>query len=203
MKLRQIDPADLHDAPLNANKMAPDKFKALVESIRRLGFIVPIVVREDDDKRLEIVDGHHRVRAMREIGEATIASIVLEGDEDHRLASLALNRLRGETDLAVASLIIDEMLGDGLDVTALANISGFSEHELNDLVAALDQNEPSLDDIGNAELPEEIGTPVAKPFLLELTFRSREEMTTARKALRKACGKGGELSDGLLRLIGG
>jgi len=202
MNLRQIPLADLRDAPLNANRLAPEKYVQLVASIRRLGFVVPIVARDDEEGGFEIVDGHHRVRAVREIGElAAIPTVVLEADEDPALAALALNRLRGETDLAVASLMIDEMLAGGVLEFADLAISGFTERELTDLVDALTQDEPSLEDVGASGLPEEIGTPVARPFLLELTFRNRDDLAKARKALRKACGKGGDLADGLLRLV--
>ena len=189
MNLRKIALVDLRDAPLNANRLAPEKYVQLVASIRRLGFLVPIIVRDDEEGGYEIVDGHHRAKAVREIGaETEIPAVVLEPGEDPQLAALALNRLRGETDLAVASLMIDEMLAGGLELADLA-ISGFTERELTDLVEALTQEEPSLEDVGAADLPEEVGTKVARPFLLELTFKNREDLGVARKALRKACGK--------------
>jgi ParB-like chromosome segregation protein Spo0J len=195
-------PLDLLDAaPRNANKMSPAKFSELVNSIRRIGFITAIVARDTGNGRFEIVDGHHRAKAMREIGELVIPSVMFSANEDPRLVALALNRLRGETDLATASQIIDDLLSiEQIDLSSLS-ISGFSERELNDLVAALNQDELDLDDLGSADLPQEVGSDVVKPFLLELTFRTKEDLAAARKSLRKAAGKGSDLSDGLLRLI--
>jgi ParB-like chromosome segregation protein Spo0J len=190
----------LHDAPQNANKMDAAKYRELVLSIRRIGFVVPIVARDLGNGDLEIVDGHHRVKAMREIGEAFVPTLIITGDEDPRLVALALNRLRGETDLAVASMIVEELLESGLSTVDLS-ITGFSERELSELVSALEQPDLDLDDLGGTSLPEEIGTPVAKPFLLDLTFRTKADLAAARKALRKAAGKGGDLADGLLRLV--
>lgn len=206
MRLVEVPLESLAPAARNANRMPDDKYRALVESIRRVGFVVPIVVRklaEDEDVDnaaiiYEIVDGHHRVRALAEIGIAEASAVVLEGGEDPRLVSLALNRLRGETDLAVASLIVEELLEAEVDMS----ISGFTGRELEALVSALESpDDPELSDLEGTEAPEEVGTPSAKPFLLDLTFRSKEDLAAARKALKKAAGKGGDLSDGLLRLI--
>lgn len=201
MQLLKLDLDRLDDAPRNANKMPEAKYRALVDSIKRLGFTQPILVRDSGDGRFEIVDGHHRRNALRELGEKTAPCVVLAPGEDPRIAALAMNRLRGDVDLAVASIVIDELVEEGIEFAEL-NITGFSERELKDLVDALNQPEPSLDDVGGMELPEEVGQPVSRPFLLELTFKSKVDLATAKKALKAAAGKGGDLADGLLRLAG-
>lgn len=190
----------LRDAPVNANKLNGAKFAELVASIHRIGFVVPIVARDLGDGDFEIVDGHHRVKAMRELGELKVPTLVVQGNEDPRVIALALNRLRGETDLAVASVIIDELLEMGLSHADLS-ITGFTEKEMTELVASLEQSDLDIDDLGAASLPDEVGDPSARPFLLELTFKSKAELTAVRKALRKAAGKGNDLADGLLRLV--
>ena len=200
MKALTVDLTDLDPAPRNANVLPPAQYDRLVESIRRVGFAQPILVRPLAGGRYELVDGHHRTRAMRELGEPTIPAVVLEGNEDPRLVALAMNRLRGETDLAIAGLIIEDLIDDGVLADALS-ISGFSESELNDLVSAMQSSEPSLDDMDLGGQPEAPPDQVAKPFLLELTFTCREDLALVKKALRKAVGRGGDLADGLLRLI--
>lgn len=207
MRSCQINIADLVDAPRNANRMSPAKRSALRDSIERFGFVVPIVAKElafeGDRVRFEIVDGHHRRDVLRELGAADAWTVVLDRDEDPRVVALALNRLRGETDLAIASLIIAELVEEGLSSVDLA-VTGFSDKELADLVSAANSaDDVELEDLSDAEMPEEIGSPVAKPYLLDLSFRTKEDLAAARKALRKAVGKGGDLSDGLLRLIRG
>jgi ParB-like chromosome segregation protein Spo0J len=201
MKLLDVPIDRLEDAPRNPNKMSPSKFEALVESIRRIGFVQHVIVRESGSERWEIVDGHHRRDALRILGETSVPAVQLEGSEDPRLVALALNRIRGETDLATASLVIEELMDAGLSHADLS-ISGFSDRELTELVAALaTTDDPSLEDLDGLEVPEPVGTPVARPFLLELTFSSRADLVAARKALRKAAGKGGNLADGLLRVV--
>lgn len=203
MQLLDAPLDQLMDAPRNANQLDPKKFDELVGSIRRIGFVQHILVRRVEGFGLEIVDGHHRARAMRHLGESTIPSILLESDEDPRLVALALNRLRGQTNLAAASLIIGELLDAGLTESELS-ISGFTEREMRELVDALDSpDDPSLDDVAGAEVPEPIGAEPVRPFLLELTFRTKEELAAARRALRKAAGKGNDLADGLMRMVRG
>lgn len=204
MQLIDVNPAAISPAPLNANVMSPAKYRELVASIRRIGFVDPVVVHQlnvEDPIEFETIDGHHRLKAAVEVGLASVPALVLAPGEDRRLVALALNRLRGETDLTQAGLIIAELLDEGLDPAALS-ISGFSERELDQLVAAVSQDadDVELDDLGDTEVPEEVGSPVLRPFLLELTFRSKAELAEAKRVLRKAAGKGGDLADGLLRL---
>jgi len=193
----------LRDAPRNANKMPPARYKLLVESIRKIGFVQHALVLDLGDGWWEIVDGHNRARALRELGEVAMPSIVLRGGEDPRVVALALNRIRGETDLAVAALVIEELLSESFDRAALA-ITAFSDKEIDELVAAVKSpDEPDLADVAGAEIPEEVGAPAARPYLLDLTFRNKGDLAAARKALKKASGRGGDLADGLLRLVRG
>ncbi len=202
MHISQVELASLRRAPRNANRLAPDQYKLLVESIRRIGYVQPILVSVDEDGDHEIIDGHHRVVAMMELGMTNAQAVILAPGEDKRLVAMALNRLRGDTDLAVAGLVIQEMIGDGVDLSDLS-ISGFDEQECADLLEAVSATDDmTLDDMGDADMPEDEPDSVARPFLLELTFRNRADLTTARKALRNAVGKGGDLADGLLRLAG-
>jgi ParB-like chromosome segregation protein Spo0J len=204
VQLLDVNPALIAPAPLNANVMSPAKYRELVTSIRRIGFVDPVVIHQlniGDPIVFETIDGHHRLRAAVEVGLPLVPALVLQPGEDRRLVALALNRLRGETDLTQAGLVIAELLEDGLDPASLS-ISGFTERELDQLVAAVSQDadDVELDDLGDVEVPTEVGAPVARPFLLELTFQSKAELAEAKKILRKAAGKGVDLAEGLLRL---
>lgn len=205
MRSMQVALGALVASPQNANVMSAEKYAALVESIRVVGFVVPLLIKplEEGSNKYLIVDGHHRTKAAHELGLVDVPAVVLEGDEDPRIVALAVNRLRGETDLAVASLIIAELVDDGLEPIDLT-ITGFSQKEIDELLAATHSpDEVELEDLEGAEVPAEVGSPVARPYLLDLTFRSKEDLASARKALRKAAGKGGDLADGLLRLVRG
>lgn len=63
-------------------KMTPEKYAELRENLRRNKLIHPVVVRRMPDGRYEIVSGHHRVDAYREIGRAVIRCVIIEGSDD-------------------------------------------------------------------------------------------------------------------------
>lgn len=92
----------LNPATYNPNKMAPEKYEALKESIRKHGFLDPLVVQKEG---LNIIGGHHRQRAIKEIAVEDgiaipdIPCIVIDVDDvTARKLNLKLNGLRGEPD---------------------------------------------------------------------------------------------------------
>lgn len=191
--------ADLRDAPENANAMEPERYEMLVRSIQQRGFCQSITVRPLPGAGLEIIDGHHRARAAREAGVDTIPAIMVDGltEAEVRMLRLSMNRLRGDLDLSTVSRILDEVAASGyLELTD----SGFTASEVGDLLEAA-RGEDEV-------MPEAVGPPgdaageEPTVFMLEIEFGRREDYVLARRALRRAAGKGGQLCDGLLRLIG-
>ena len=61
--------------------------KHLSSSIERIGFIVPIVVVEDEEKGYTIIDGQHRYLAAKELGIRELPAIVVPKE----LAQLMMN----------------------------------------------------------------------------------------------------------------
>src|SRR5262245_52239332 len=87
----ELDSADIDDAPVNPNRMSPDKYGALVRAIKRLGFLQPLVVEARSDGRFTMRDGHHRRRALVELGMDTcIPSVVVQPGQDAAAVMLAL-----------------------------------------------------------------------------------------------------------------
>ena len=88
----------------NPNRMSPEMFEKLVKHIERTGRYPAIIVRplsctEDERDEYEIIDGHHRIQALRSLGHSTARCDVWEIDDDEALVLLAtLNRLSGFDD---------------------------------------------------------------------------------------------------------
>lgn len=187
----------------NPNRMEAHRFDQLCAAIARAGFLQPVLLREMEDGSHECVDGHHRLRAAQIVGLDEVPAVVLEvGDDAHALADalqLGMNNLRGEVDLGKASDILSDLRDSGWDDADLV-VAGFTLDEVDDLIAA-----NSIDDedevMTGAALPQEEEEKAPKPFLIEIEFASKPDYQAAKKALRRAAGKGNELSVGLLNLI--
>jgi len=80
----------------NPNRQSKRQFKALKESIKRYGFVVPIVTNKD----LLVADGEHRLKAAKELGLPHVSVVRLPvGEVDRRMIRQVMNKLRGEHDL--------------------------------------------------------------------------------------------------------
>lgn len=79
----------------NPNKMTNEQLDALVRSVEKYGFIVPVITNQD----LLIVDGEQRLQAAQKAGWKEIPVVRLPiKDIDRRLLRQALNKLKGVHD---------------------------------------------------------------------------------------------------------
>lgn len=84
--------------PGNANVMSGGVFRKLVRNIERTGMYEPIVVRHHPRRkgRYEIINGHHRVKALERLGYTKVDCVVWDVDDEQADILLAtLNRLCG------------------------------------------------------------------------------------------------------------
>ena len=80
----------------NPNRLGVRQFRALKESIKRWGFVVPIITNRD----FLVADGEHRLRAAKELGMKQVSVVRLPVDDvDRRLLRQVMNKIRGEHDL--------------------------------------------------------------------------------------------------------
>jgi len=87
--------SDIKTDGQNPNKMSKDQLERLKTSIKKWGFIVPIITNKD----LLIADGEQRYTAAKALGMAEVSVIRLPvEDVDRRLLRQVLNKLRGKHD---------------------------------------------------------------------------------------------------------
>ncbi|MEX0777924.1 MAG: ParB/RepB/Spo0J family partition protein [Phycisphaeraceae bacterium] len=112
----------LHPHPANSNVMSPAALKKLTAHLARTDRYPPVIVRPMPDQTYQILDGHHRVAALRSIDRATVRCDIWEVDDAEALILLAtLNRLQGQDDPRKrAALIAALRQQHGLSLTALA-----------------------------------------------------------------------------------
>jgi hypothetical protein len=97
--------ANLDDHPLNANVMPAEALEKLTRHIDSANHCPPLIVRPHprkerrDQGRFQILDGHHRARALRALGFDEARCEIWDVDDARAvMLLLTLNRLHGEDD---------------------------------------------------------------------------------------------------------
>jgi ParB family chromosome partitioning protein len=73
--------AELHEIPGRRRKLSDEDFEALKENLRQHALITPVTVRARVGGGYEIVSGHNRVAALRELGRTSVKVTILEADD--------------------------------------------------------------------------------------------------------------------------
>jgi len=110
----------------NAKKHTAEQIKKVSESIKRFGFVQPIVI----DKNNEIIIGHCRYEASKVLGLKVVPCIMVDklSDEEIKALRLADNKLNeSEWDMG---LVLEEL--EDLDI-GLVELTGFDVDELSDI----------------------------------------------------------------------
>lgn len=117
VELIEVDPNEVIYDELNPNVMDDKTFQALVNEIKKNGFIQPIVIRVKDGK-LYVIDGEHRVEAAKLLNLKKIPAINLGevNDEKARILLINLNRLRGEFSPIKFAELIEELEKQKIDL---------------------------------------------------------------------------------------
>ncbi len=137
-KIRRIPLARLVPHPDNPNRMSQANFKKLVCNIERTGRYEPLVVRPCPDRRgfFQIINGHHRCEALRELGHKTAEVLVWKVDNEQTDVLLAtLNRLNGR-DVLERKLTVLRRLNSGIPLHRLARLLPQTRGQLERLVGA-------------------------------------------------------------------
>ncbi len=134
--------AGLKEQELNANVMPPAVFQRLVENIRKRGELESVPFCAEVQGKLEIVSGHHRVRAARAAGLNEVTVLVDRSGLSRSAIvakQLAHNALTGRDDEEILAQLLarietpDDLLESGVDPATLGTPEGvdvglFSPH---------------------------------------------------------------------------
>lgn len=134
-------------------KVDDESLVDLAASIRRIGIIVPLVVRPDGDKFL-IVAGHRRFAAASRVGLENIPCCVYEkGAAAGVEMSLAENLFRTDlTPVEQASAIKDILDNKIADIEEVARMVHRSDHWVHAQLAMLDWSADILEAIHNGKI---------------------------------------------------
>lgn len=197
----QIPRADLRLLDGNPNTFSKEKYARLRDHIEKHGILIPLLVRRD----MTVADGEHRLRIAEELGIDPLPAVVDDWtDEAIRTFRVALSGLRGQLDLHKVAMEARD-LSNWAELAELEIDLGYDTEELSELldIAEEAENGPDIDVLGagTASIEREGDAVRTKPWEIVLQFEDKAVYQKVRKMLRKAAGKDGTLTDGILRLM--
>ena len=137
---RMVPIEDLRPHPLNSNVMPEDLREKLKTHIHRTGRYPFVVVRPHPDEpgTFQVLDGHHRVEILRELGHREVRCDVWQVDDrEAKLLLATLNRLQGQDLPMRRAQLIHELLGE-MSVDDLAGLLPETDKQLEELHALLE-----------------------------------------------------------------
>jgi ParB-like chromosome segregation protein Spo0J len=190
----RIPLAKLLPHPENPNRMAKANFEKLKRHIKQSHRYEPLIVRKHPDPDLagenhfQIINGHHRAEALRQIGETFADCVVWDvNDYQVRILLATLNRLGGKDELAAKSSLYKNLA------------ERFSISELVKLLPDTKQAIERLKDITKS-LPQPGDN--SKAFLNTLVFfLNDEQIKTVETALEAAMNHQGTKSEKMANAI--
>jgi len=141
--------------PGNPNAMSDATFRKLVRNIKRTGLYEPIVVRPHPKKKgcFEIINGHHRVKALEKLGRKEADCVVWEVDDEQTSVLLAtLNRLCGCDEPAKKIALLKE-LTTRMGTAELAKILPQTAKQIEQLTNLKLNAVPLKPDVGQFAIP--------------------------------------------------
>lgn len=152
LEMSTVSVERLQPNPWNTNIVSPDNEKRIEESIKRLGLFKPILVRELDGGRLEILGGQHRWEVAKRMGHEEIPIINLGSISETKAKEIGLvdNGRYGEDDTLQLGALLSE-LGD------VDDLSTFLPYNELDLKNIFDATSIALDDLAltDSQAPEQ------------------------------------------------
>lgn len=92
LPLAEIDPFEHHPFQVRDD----EAMEAMKESIRTVGVLTPVVVRRKEDGRYELVSGHRRRHACKQLGIELIPAVVREMSRDEAVVYMVDSNLQRE-----------------------------------------------------------------------------------------------------------
>lgn len=143
-KLQEIPIKDLTPYDRNAKLHPPEQVEKIAESIQQFGFLSPCLIDKDGN----IIAGHGRVLAAKELGLESVPCVYVEGltDEQRRAYILADNRLTelGGWDMAIVSEELDQLKAGGFEI----DVTGFN---VDDIIITEDEDVDIAPDLSEDE----------------------------------------------------
>jgi len=142
MKAVQIPINRINQNLLSPNEMAPDQFNKLRENIRQTKqYPSLIVLEQDNDEGYILLDGHHRLNILKDLGyQDAWCEVWRLSRKQAKIVLATLNRLRGVDDTAKRAKLIKELFDEFEgDKDMLERLLPETERSLNSLLKIADR----------------------------------------------------------------
>ena len=150
VELREVEIAALKPYERNAKKHSREQVGKIGDSIRRMGFLSPCLIDQD----MNVIAGHGRIMAAKEIGWETVPCVFIEGltAEERKAYILADNRLTelGDWDMDMVQQELAALADADFDIS----ITGFdTDLRFDDSMAQITDDGWTEDETHAAEEP--------------------------------------------------
>lgn len=141
-ELRHVRAADIHGAPWNWRTHGTEQRQAVLGSLTELGLTEPLKVRELDDGRLQLWDGHLRLDLFHGVDPEMLVPVIVTdlNEEEAKKAILIhdpLAAMAGEDTDKLAALLAEVSVSNGdLETMLDAMRSRTAEAEIEQMAAA-------------------------------------------------------------------
>ena len=152
----------------NANEFSEELFASLRKDIETNGLIGQALVVNPKENTL--VDGHHRLRAMQELGYKKVPVIFYEpkDETEHKILSIALNKKRGNFNEQKLHNLIKSIHDSGrYSLEELAEKLGFNNSEIKEKLEAIKIDQDLINKLENDAREQENSLPMLMTFSID------------------------------------
>lgn len=182
--IKMVDIDKIQPNSFNSNEVSEEEQNKINDDIVKNGFIGAILVRPISKDKFEIVDGEHRWRAMKTLGESQIPVVVMpQDDSTSMINSVRLNTERGTQNPLKLGKILKSLQETGMSMAQLEDELVYDNSELQDRLSLLELPDDLEDIIKEHEDKEK------KEMSIIWSFLVPNEYTPF---IEKAVGKFGE-----------
>jgi ParB-like chromosome segregation protein Spo0J len=138
--------------PGNPNRMSKRNFARLVRNIERTGRYEPLVVRRQGDD-FQIINGHHRCKALQQLGCETVDAVIWDVDDaEADILLTTLNRLGG-SDVLEKKLALLERINRDMHAREMAKLLPFTRSQIEKLRNIKIPSAPAKIDVKSFAVP--------------------------------------------------
>lgn len=126
MQIVEVKISELIPAEYNPRRLTKKQFSDVEASLKKFGFVDPVIVNKHQDRQNIIVGGHQRVKVWEKLGNETVPVFFVELDQDsERELNIRLNKNTGEFDFDILAneFNIEDLCKWGFDEFELLGIS--------------------------------------------------------------------------------